>query len=518
MRVRSIALAALALSSACSGKSDPKKDETKPTESAPKKVVEKKPVDKAPLPPLAKDPGGATGTPMRVTGWGGLGIDAVRDVAVDEDGNVYAGGYFDADMDFGGSIGKRTAPTETPKKPTDPTKPASQAEIVKLGADGKIAWVDTWGGVRDDAINAVAVKGDTVVVAGTFLDKIDITGTGGGKPMTVKSSGSDDAIVVAYNKTGEAQWVWNIGGINSDGANTVAATPDGGWIVGGSFSDWVDFGVAQLKTRGGTDAMLIKLKGTGEIEWVKQFGGAYQDYIAHVAVDAKGNIIVQGQFKDISDWGGEKLKAGGGSDYDVVLAKYDLNGDHLWSQRFGNGFNDVAGGVTVDPAGFITMVGSFDKSASFGKGDDHTSAGESDIFVVRFSPDGELQWARTYGADREDIASGVATDANGNTVTTGWFQQTVDFGKGPLTSKGNKDIFALKLDVSGGVVWAQRFGDKDHDQGRSIALDSKGNAYLAGIYRFGFDTGVASIPVLQSARADGDRIPKPDAFVLQLGR
>ncbi|HEY4055274.1 MAG TPA: hypothetical protein VGM39_01655 [Kofleriaceae bacterium] len=512
MRARSIALAALTLGSACSGKSEPDKKEAKTTEKAPVKPVEKKPVDKTPLPPLAKDPGGATGTPLRVTGWGGLGIDAVRDVAVDEAGNVYAGGYYDGDVDFGGSIGKRTAPTD------DPKKVASQAELVKLGPDGKIAWVDTWGGNRDDAINAVAVKGDTVVVAGTFLDKIDIAGTGGGKPMTIKSSGSDDAIVVAYNKAGEAQWVWNIGGINSDGANTVAATPDGGWIVGGSFSDWVDFGVAQYKTRGGTDAMLIKLKGTGEIEWVKQFGGAYQDYIAHVAVDAKGNIIVQGQFKDISDWGGEKLKAGGGSDYDVVLAKYDLNGDHLWSQRFGNGFNDVAGGVTVDPSGFITMVGSFDKSASFGKGDDHTSAGESDIFVARFDPAGTLQWARTYGADREDIASGVATDANGNTVTTGWFQQTVDFGRGPLTSKGNKDIFALKLDVTGATVWAERFGDKDHDQGRSVALDSKGNSYVAGIYRFAFETGQPNVPGLQSTRADGDRVPKPDAFVLQLAR
>jgi hypothetical protein len=505
MRVTSIAAAGLVLFACSSEKKDGSKKsggDTKPTpEVKPQEV--KKPVDTKPLPPLAKDPGGATGKPLRAAGFGSLGIDAARGIAVDDKGDAYVAGYFDADLDFGGTIGKALAPTK------DPKKPSSQAYLVKMNADGTLAWAQTWGAERDDVANGVAVKGETIVVVGSFLDTIKVG------EFTKKSSGSDDAIVIAYNKAGVAQWAWNIGGIDSDGANSVAATPDGGWVIGGSFSNTVDFGTDSFKTRGGTDAMLIKLKASGDLEWFKQFGGAYQDTINHVAVDPKGNIIVQGVFKDISDWGGEKLKAGGGSDYDVVLAKYDLNGDHVWSQRFGNAFNDVAGGVAIDPSGFVTMVGSFDKSVSFGKGDEHTAVGESDIFVVRFSPNGELQWAKTFGADREDIASGVATDANGNTVTTGWFQQTVDFGKGPLTSKGNKDIFALKLDVDGNVVWAQRFGDKDHDQGRCLAMDAKGAAYVGGIYRFTLE---AAGPALESVRAENDRIPKPDSFVVVLDR
>lgn len=505
MRVSSIALAAGVLV-ACSGnkkEADKEPAAGSATVAPPVSKEPKKPVDTTPLPPLPKDTGGATGTPLRALGFGGLGIDAARGLAVDDKGATYVAGYFDADLDFGGSIGKATAPAK------DPKTPATQGYLVKVNPDGKLAWAQTFGAERDDVANAVAVKGDTVVVVGSFLDTIKVG------EFTKKASGSDDAIVIAYNRDGVAQWAWNIGGIDSDGANSVAATPDGGWVIGGSFSRTVEFGTASFTTRGGTDAMLIKLKASGDLEWFKQFGGAYQDTINHVAVDAQGNIVVQGVFKDTSDWGGEKLKAGGGSDYDVVLAKYDLNGDHLWSQRFGNAFNDVAGGVAIDPSGFITMVGSFDKSVSFGKGDEHSSAGESDIFVVRFSPKGELQWAKTFGADREDIASGVATDATGNTVTTGWFQQTVDFGKGPLKSKGNKDVFALKLDVDGNVVWAQRFGDKDHDQGRCIAMDAKGAAHVGGIYRFTFD---AVSPALESVRAENDRIPKPDSFVLVLDR
>jgi hypothetical protein len=220
-------------------------------------------------------------------------------------------------------------------------------------------------------------------------------------------------------------------------------------------------------------------------------------------------------FRDTADWGGKPLIAHGGSDNDIVLAKYDVNGDHVWSQGFGNAFNDVAGGLTVDPAGNITMVGSFDKSISFGDGDSHTSSGEADAFVARYTTEGKLVWARTYGAEREDIAFGVAADADGNTITVGWFQGSVDFGIGPLVSKGNKDVFAVKLDAAGAAVWAKRWGDRDHDQGRAVAVDGQGAAIVVGIFRFALDL---VSPPLESVRAEADRIPKPDVFAIKLAR
>ncbi len=505
MRLSSIVIAVSLISaSACSKKEEDKAKAPEPKVTEAPQPQVKKPVDTKPLPPLAADTGGATGKAVQAITFGGLGIDAPRDIAISATGDSYVAGYFDGEIDFGGTIGKKIAISKDPKKPT------SDGYLVKVGADGKLAWAQTFGALRDDTANAVAVRGDIVVVVGNFLDEIKLG------EFTKKSAGSDDAFVAAFDKDGGIVWTWNFGGIDSDGANAVVAAPDGGWIIGGSFSDTAQFGQTSLKTHGGTDAMLIKLAASGDLEWVKQFGGAYQDTITHLAVDAQGNIVVQGQFKDVSDWGGKNmLRAGGGSDVDVVMAKYDLNGDHLWSSRFGNAFNDVAGGLTIDPAGYITMVGSFDKSASFGDGDDHTSLGESDIFIARFTPSGKLEWAHTYGADREDIANGVGVDAAGNTVTTGWFQGTVDFGKGPLTSKGNKDVFVLKLDAKGGVVWSQSFGDKDHDQGRTIAVDDKGVSFVGGIFRFKLD--VVS-PAIDSIRAEGDRIPKPDTFVVKLDR
>jgi Beta-propeller repeat len=503
MRPFSLALAAcaaLTLVAGCKRDSAPA-PERKAAEPRPQR---KQPVDTTPLPALAANPGGATGKPLWATGFGGLGIDSPRAIAVAPGGDSYVVGYFDGEIDLGPAGKHPAAPNAK-----DPKKSGSDAFVVKLGPDGKIAWGKTFGAGRDDVANGVAVRGERVVVVGQFLDEIALG------ELRHRAAGSDDIFVAAFDRAGEPQWLWTAGGIDSDGANAVVAAPDGGWLVGGSFSRTAELQDISFKSRGGTDAMLVKLGANGDVEWAKQFGGRYNDTISHLAVDARGNIYVQGVFRDVADWGGKPLTAHGGSDNDIVLAKYDVNGDHVWSQNFGNAFNDVAGGLTVDPAGNITMVGSFDKSVSFGPGDEHTSLGEADAFIARYTTDGKLAWAHTYGADREDIAFGIDADAAGNTVTVGWFQGSVDFGKGALTSKGNKDVFAVKLDASGALIWAQGWGDHDHDQGRAVAVDDKGAAIVVGIYRF---TLAIVSPALESARADGDRIPKPDAFVIKLDR
>ena len=488
----------LSLLAACNTKKEPAEKKVTPP---PPQV--KKPVENKPLPPLAADPGGATGKAAWAAGFGGLGIDSPRAIAASPNGETYVVGYFDGDMDLGAG-GKHS-----PKRKDGDKKVPSDAFLVKVGADGKIAWGRSWGDLRDDTANGVAVKGDTVVVAGAFLDSIQV-----GDLAAAKAAGSDDIFVAAFKTHGTPDWVFTAGSIDSDGANTVVAAPDGGWLVGGSFSDIATFGNQSVKSKGGTDAFLLKLKPTGEVDWLKQWGGTHNDSIRHLTVDALGNIYVQGTFRDTANWGGAPMTAGGAAT-DIVLAKYDLNGDHVWSERYGNQFEEGASGIAVDPAGNITMVGSYDHNITFGEGDDHTAVAESDIFVASFTNAGKLKWARSWGADRVDAASGVVADAAGNTTTIGWFEGTVDFGKGALASKGNKDVFAVKLDEKGAIVWAQSFGDKDHDQGRAAAIDDKGNVYVTGLYRFSLDIGPTP---LESVRADGDRIPKPDTFVVKLER
>jgi hypothetical protein len=492
----------------CNNKKEEKKTEAPKATSV--DIAPKKPVPTQELPPLAADPGGATGKPMWQAAFGGLGIDSTRGIAVGAGNEVYVAGYFEGEIDFGGTVGKKMSAGK------------SDAFLAKVGADGKIAWAQTFGAARDDLANAVAIKGDKIVVAGSFLDTLKI-GT-----FEKKSNGSDDLYIAAFDKDGNADWLWTAGGVDSDGVNAIAATPDGGWVIGGSFTDSLSItagkGQTNLVSKGGTDAILIKLAGNGDTEWVKQFGGRYEDTILHVAVDANSNVFVQGVFRDQANWGGkEPLKAGGGSDNDVVLAKYDTNGDHVWSQRFGNSFNDVAGGLALDPSGQVTIAGSFENkgSISFGQGDDHVSLGEADVYVARFTNDGKLVWAKSFGGERVDVANDVVVDSAGNAVVTGWFEGTADFGKGTMTSKGgnNKDVFVVKLDTKGATIWETSFGDKDHDQGRALALDDKSNIVVSGLYRFSLSL---LEPAIVQVRDEKDPVlakaPKPDVFVVKLAR
>lgn len=473
-----------------------------PTEARP---VAKKPVDTKPLPALAKDPGGATGKPLRTLGIGGLGVDVSRAITIAPSGDAYVAGYFDRECDFG-PAGKITAAGDQKAK-----KPPSDAFLVKVGADGKLAWARTFGGDGDDAANGVAVRGERVVVVGAFSGDLKI----GEFPK--QAVGSDDMFVAAFDPAGQVQWLWHAGGKDSDGANAVAPTPDGGWLVAGSYSTTSHFGTIELKAAGGTDAFLLKLDAAGDLEWVKSFGGRYHDRIKFIGVDGQGSIYVQGEFRDVADWGGPKpLIAAGGADFDVVLAKYDLNGDHKWSRRFGGQFDEHAGGIAVDPAGNVTMTGAFRKNISFGEGSDHVSLGEMDIYVARFDTNGKLAWARTYGGERDDSGDGVASDAAGNTILVGWFQGAADFGLGAVrTVNNNKDAIALKLDPKGALTWFRMWGDKDHDQARGIAVDDKGAAHVIGLYRF----QLALVePPLESVRAEGDRAPQVDTFVVKLDR
>src|SRR5205814_5772775 len=100
----------------------------------------------------------------------------------------------------GGTIGKKSpVVNDDPKAKGAKT---TDAYLVKLGADGKIAWAQTFGAKRDDAANALAVRGDKVVVVGNFLDDLKLG------EFTKKSAGSDDAFVAMFDKDGGVQWAW----------------------------------------------------------------------------------------------------------------------------------------------------------------------------------------------------------------------------------------------------------------------------------------------------------------------
>jgi hypothetical protein len=468
----------------------------------------------APLAPLAKDSGKASGKTLWARSLGGFGSDVPRAIAVTATDEAIVVGNFEMLSNLAARDG---APNASPRIDERKSHGDSDGFVTKFAATGDQLWTLTLGGTQGDSANAIAVRDSDTLVTGNFSFDLTTERPGATKPgVKATSAGSDDVFAMLVDSAGDPKWIFTAGGRDSDGANAVAATPDGGWIVGGSFSAKATFGDVTLTAAGLTDAMLMKLDSAGKLVWVKQFGGLFADSISHLAVDVQGNILLQGVFATEVSWGGAKLKAAGGSDADIVLAKFDGNGNHLWSQRFGDQWNEVAGGVAVDQAGNVTMTGSYDRSITFGT-KQHLCAGESDIFVARFGPDGALQWSKSFGGQREDIGFGIATDDAGNITMSGWFMNKLKIDAIELTSKGNKDALVIKLDSTGTVRWANSYGNRDHDQVRAMTIDHHGNPIIAGVFRFNLDVGTAQLPLVSTFVA-GDRAPRSDIFVAKLDK
>jgi hypothetical protein len=471
-------------------------------------------VPAAPLTPLAKDSGKTSGKTLWARSLGGFGSDVPRAIAVTATDEAIVVGNFEMLSNLAARDG---APNASPIVDERKSHGDSDGYVTKFAATGDQLWTLTLGGTQGDSANAVAARDGDMLVAGNFSFDLTTERPGSTRPgVKATSAGSDDVFAMLIDGAGDPKWIFTAGGRDSDGANAVAATPDGGWIVGGSFSAKATFGDTTLNSAGLTDAMLLKLDNVGKLVWVKQFGGLFADSISHLAVDVQGNIVLQGVFATEVSWGGAKLKAAGGSDADIVLAKFDANGNHLWSQRFGDQWNEVAGGVAVDQAGNITMTGSYDRSITFGT-KQHLCAGESDIFVARFGPDGALQWSKSFGGQREDIGFGIATDDAGNIIMSGWFMNKLKVDATELISKGNKDALVIKLDSTGIVRWANSYGNRDHDQVRAMTIDHHGNPIIAGVFRFNLDVGTAQLPLVSTFVA-GDRAPRSDIFVAKLDK
>ena len=281
-------------------------------------------------------------------------------------------------------------------------------------------------------------------------------------------------------------WSQRFGGASFESGYGVAMDAAGNVVVTGYFAGTVDFGGGPLVSAGVNDIFVAKYNASGVHQWSRRFGGTSADLGYAVAIDGSGNVVVTGAFDGTANFGGGNLVSAG--DYDVFVAKYNSSGVHQWSERFGGTGVDIGLAVAVDGLGNGVVTGYFEDTADFGGGP-LVSAGSEDIFVAKYDGGGAHQWSKRIGAASEDLGLGVAADGAGNVVVTGEFNGTVNFGGGNLVSAGYYDIFLAKYDASGAHQWSQRYGSAGYETGYGLALDGSGNVVVTGGFTGTVDLG-----------------------------
>lgn len=179
----------------------------------------------------------------------------------------------------------------------------------------------------------------------------------------------------------------------------------------------------------------------------------------------------------------------------AVLAGLGLHAQLLeWAGQIEGTYHSPVQSLCVDPTGDLLCTGFFQGTTDFdlGPGVDPLLApnAEQYIYVAKYQPNGELQWAEKFGSGTPSTTYGtnIATDDSGAIFVTGNFCGVGDFDPGPgslmLDAVGYDgfnypDVFAMKLDGSGGLIWAVQLGDSSSDYSRDMILDHDGNVILA---------------------------------------
>jgi hypothetical protein len=371
-------------------------------------------------------------------------------------------------------------------------------------------WAIQLGTPKDDQANGIVVSGSTVYIAGTTS----------GSLAGNANAGSTDAFVASYSTTGATQWIAQLGTGAADEANGIALDGAGGVYVVGSTSGALDGNT----NAGGVDAFVAKYDAAGALQWARQLGSDGDDYGTAVAVDHSGNVYVAGysnsSFVATANVGGN----------DLFVARLDAAGNLQWIREYGSTGNDYATGIATDGAGNVYVVGFTD-----GGLDGTTSAGNDDLFAVRFDPTGFRIWTRQFGTRGFDVARGLAIDANNQIFIAGytnggaasgydawlleydtsgginWGKELVASadaytfgialdGNGHIdlvgatngafdgnTTAGDADAFIAQYDTSGTFMWVTQFGTGGADQAYGVATDAAGNAYVAGKTNGGLD-------------------------------
>jgi hypothetical protein len=436
---------------------------------------------------------------------GGSGNDEGYGIAVDSTGNAYVTGH----------TSSTNFPTMNPLQPANAG--GNDVFVAKINSAGSALVYSTYlGGSSDDYGVGIAVDsaGNAYVTGYTASTDFPMM-----NPLQSDNTSVNgyDAFVAKLDPTGSALvYSTYLGGSADDDGLGIAVDGAGNAFVTGKTNS-TDFpitpGAFQTKLGGSYDAFVTKIDPTGStLVYSTYLGGRYEedDFFGHgvggaIAVDSGGNAYVTGQtyspdfpttpgaFQTILN----NSYLGG----NAFVTKIDPTGSTLVYSTYLGGVNTdwedgqcYGAGIAVDSTGNAYVTGSTGSvyfpitpgafqpfcNDCFGYG--------TNAFVTKLNPTGSaLVYSSYLGGGAQDRGADIAVDSVGNAYVTG-FTTSSNF---PVTPGAFQtickplhhcaDVFVTKIDAAGAVlVYSTYLGGSGSDVGFGIAVDSAGNAYVAG--------------------------------------
>lgn len=383
-------------------------------------------------------------------------------------GNIYTSGTFSGTSTFGtyilNSAGK------------------GDVFITKSNAsNGDIVWVKQFGSGNED--NGTSVTCD---LAGNIYCTGRFAGTVTFGTFTLNSVGSSDVFFIKIDPaTGSVIWATRSGGTGFDSGLSLTSDASGNIYASGFFQGTATFGTSTLSPVGtNLNTFLIKVDyTTGAPLWAKGYGSSGYTYGTSIACDVSGDVYLTGNFEGVVIFGSDTLVA---QQYqDIFVSKHSTaSGDALWAKAMGGPGNDTGNGITMNTDGSVYVTGKFEGISVFGTST-LTSEGSADAFVIKADPaSGSIVWIKQLGDQGYEQANSITHDASGNLFITGQYNGIINFDTLSFTSKGNADIFIVKMSpATKSILWAASMGGNSVDSGYNISGDANGNVYCTGSFQ-----------------------------------
>lgn len=310
--------------------------------------------------------------------------------------------------------------------------------------------------------------------------------------------------VIAQNLSFD--WVAHMGGPGDDVGLSMTTDALGNVYTTGYFKASTDFdpgpGTFSLYSTGIDEKNIFiqKLSTNGSLLWAKQNKGYSDDEGYSIAIDNEGNVYTTGYFNltvDFDPSADTNYLVSFGVE-DAYIQKLDTYGNLLWVKQIGGVSVDKGFSITTDDFDHVYITGYFFGTADFDPGPDTfnlSSDGASDMFILKLNINGDLIWVKQMGCG---AGKSITTDSDGNVYTIGTFGGTVDFDPGPGTVNLNStgiDMYMLKLDSLGDFLWVRQNAVSISVIGKSITIDTDGNVYTTGHFQgiADFDPGLGTI-------------------------
>lgn len=329
-----------------------------------------------------------------------------------------------------------------------------------ISQEPALLWERAYGGTQDEELNSLIKlsNGNFLVGASTESHNGDIQ-SGNFQSM--------DIWVYEISPSGEIIWEKTYGGSDSDYCYSVLQDTDSTFMVAGMTSS--SDGDINSEFKGERDLWFFRINQENDIIWEKTMGGSKLEE-GSVLIKANDGEILVGANTNSSDGDVEYPNKG---NYDYWVFKYDSAGEIKWQKTYGGSGRDVLYDLCCSPdSGYLLCGYTRSNDGDIQSGNE----GDYDIWLVKIDNEGNLLWERTYGGSSYDAPRQVLPLTDGYLIAGYTDSDNVDIQSG---NHGQRDVWVLKIDKDGKLLWEKTYGGLGIDYLNS-AVQAENGEFILG--------------------------------------